>query len=69
MTLFSFKSSKVFYNIYYFFLSLKKCSHLSMSETPQIKEDVPTSLCTYVSRNKKKEIVMTITLSILRHNH
>lgn len=53
MTLFSFKSSKVFYNIY-FFLSLKKCSHLSMSETPQIKEDVPISLCTYVSRNKKK---------------
>lgn len=25
-----------------------------MSETPQIKEAVPTSLCTYVSRNKKK---------------
>lgn len=53
MTLFSFKSSKVFYNI--FFYLKKKFSHLSLSETPRIKEAVPTSLCTYVSRNKKKK--------------
>lgn len=67
MTLFSFKSSKVFYNI--FFIFKKNVATFRCRKRPELRK-LYLLRCAHMYRGtKKKEIVMTITLSILRHNH